>query len=869
VGILTIIVTAALLAGPQDVRFNTGKHLEGYEQVFVSEWYDLYLLDPFEDLDGKAVSRERLARLQSDWKAEKERVETLIREIRSDPRKLFRRHLDTIFRRDRFLQSATFNDRAGEGFLLLVQEPLDAGRVDVLFRPHLETLIRQFGKEYVEPLQLERNPRMPYLAILVLKSRGAYDDYARAKPGGHAMDWALAHYEPSQQISVTYEPGTARDAPSTIERKRRLAHEAIHALMHAHSASPDTPLSIWFNEGLAEYWSYSLGVARSGSLEFHTTPVDSLRSWFSLRSTGFGEILHPLEDLLSARNYGDAIQRARARCQKAGVAVPDEVSLTAFYVKACLVAAYLHDGAAPEIRAGFQAYIKDELQGHGGRESFQRRTGVTDLTALDQDFVKWADETAGICWGSPDPSVAESPAEAEAAPVPPPEPAPAGADELRGEVLLSARSGALQAAATRAAEIGFAAEDTELLHAMASFSEEVLGAAKKSGRNLVLEGSSKVIGKLIRFDEREIVLQPFRGEPQALPRSAFAPDAMLSVARKLNVHSPRAEAGLYLLMGLAPDEAANRTDLPEGEQRDAFAELAVRWTHLMKTADERNRLLTIVQAAKEPPSDLEPALEELRALLKSSGEESDSSRVARQAGTILLAEQFDRTGQIAHQFAAKPRVLKDGMLEFHYSFDSPEELTDFQSGAKLNEIANQLLPLTASQGGFRLSGQALSGTGDAELCHKVQFAAPLSMEYTVRYQVPPEGVQPRSLLAIVTGRGDEFAAAVDLNVLTCRKRNMRQNSIVEANPPLQITYGVDYKVKLEHGEQDLVLTVSDREIARQQIAGIPPGNLVFVHRGPETARIEDLTLRGKPDPDYMKRVRDEWVQAKLATWSAR
>ena len=166
----------------------------------------------------------------------------------------------------RFFERITLLKTKKMPFIFYVQRPLrdEAAyqrKVVNSYLPFLVKLVEIFEREYATPLELARRQSTPGFAIVVLSSRGSYNNYAQAIQYAD-LHHARAHYDPELQLAVTYVDAFAPGNPRPEERHAVL-HEIVHALQHAYSTTGEMPKPVWFNEGLAEYRSASTHLANS------------------------------------------------------------------------------------------------------------------------------------------------------------------------------------------------------------------------------------------------------------------------------------------------------------------------------------------------------------------------------------------------------------------------------------------------------------------------------------------------------------------------------------------------------------------------------------------------------------------------------
>lgn len=846
--------------------FDPWKELPGYQQAFLSEHSDLYDFTSFEAHEGKRLSGAKLAEVRADWVREQERVAEQLRTLEADPSRAYLRRLRTLLAQDRFFKSVTFEERRGASdVLLLVQVPPKASRhyVDGVaqnYVPHIEALSRQFHAAYVEPLGLKRRDDAAFVVIVSLKSRGAYDDYARSTPGGTAKESVLAHFDPRHRIAVVWEPGTDPDAPILRERREVLAHEAVHALLDAYTTA-DEPVSRWLNEGLAEYWSHSLGLAKTGSLEFRKRPVEPLLNWRGLRvSAASDAVIPPIEAMIGYRTYADADNDIMGRVAAAGATISAVGARLVFYNTACLYTMFLAEGAEESVRARFPKLLQAELVGRRGVDAFKDALGVDDLEALDRAFVEWADVLAS--GGRPEDLVAAGSSAADGADVPTPEHARVDlglgepTDEERlGERLL--RAGELDFDAALAEPSPLAPDDRVFLGRARDHVTAVLEAAKAARQNVVVGAAGgKVTGKVTRVGGRDFEVTPFKRTPVVVERAALDLDFLEKYARRHGVEDAEVQGGLQLL-------GQGKLALATPEGMAAWKRFGERWLRAIDAAAAREHLERVAAAARDPDVDPTQAIESVEALFDAyatAAAVTARKERLKDAARALYMRTYDPAQHANGMFAVPAVDVGDGVLELHYDFSDPGQLRDFLLGDAVPEFVSSvttLLPITGRSGTWRVTGGALEATGDAQLAHRGLFEGPALLQFGETVQ---QGSGTTSnfggFARVCTDR--RFVGVLNMNLVAAtpnpRYAGANQNLQLIIGSEVSWTVAVDEMATLRFGDQEIA-----RTSAPLRRAGAP----ALVNRGPGPTRLNWLKIRGRVSDEFTRQRRDEWVAKRL------
>lgn len=890
---LLAALVVALAAGG---GFDPGRDLPGYLEALFSPDNDLYDFGAFETKKGHDLDAKALASLGAEWKKESERVAAELKRLETDPQARFGRALAKSIPLDRFFKTIPVDRRDGKGVVFFIQKPpIDTPRyADIVastFRGHIEKLIPHFETEFATKLGLERDPSRPALALFVLASRGAYDDYLRATFPGKSPDEAqVAHYDRMRGFAVTYVPGEAGPHVGEKEQRERVLHESVHALLHAYRRDAtiiEEPL--WFEEGLAEYFSTFEEDALKKTFRFGGVQTEWLKRLVEVgQHPTLGKVLvSPLPAVLVAKRYRDVEDMARHRAQTQGVAV-DEASLgysvRLFYDSASLLVSFLLDGENRSLRDGFHRYAAREIRGVAGESSLVIETGFPDLAALTASYGAYVDSLAKE--RLPHVAARKPPAPETAAPKLTAAPArkaiefrPESARVTVARALGLARRGDLAGAREAIAKTAAPdADDVASLEALAKLSDAVLEAAKKDGKPLVLKGEKGSInGVVAAFDAREIVLVDYKKKEIRVPRSAFGLDLVVDRIRSksLAIGDPATLATALLVAGKPAETALKGVT---GGAADVVKKRAERWKALPDEALAAERLGALEPFREATPAgaELAPALEHVGALLGPyrATESAAANRDAILAlGTRLLGEEFDRKGVGGGAFRNPTTVLPDGRVEIRHAFALPGDPIDFSDEFAKREALEAVFFEPAETkhraGSVGVAEGRLTLRDCAVRVHDAKFKGRARYEFTYRVdttRMSGEG-RPFLLAAFVDDATGSFAGTVDIAGLVVENVQTDARTMDSVPNSKQVTLK-EYRIALEHEKGEFIFSLDGAAKLRAPDDGLDSFRFVLLTHGQGTFDVSKLVLTGDLDPDCLAEKRAAFVAERSAAWKS-
>ncbi|MBI3844177.1 MAG: hypothetical protein HY292_06000 [Planctomycetes bacterium] len=879
------LALTCVLAGGDEKTFDPAKVLADWDACFFSEFSERYHFDAFKGPADRNPTAAEIEKLKKDWDAERARVAKEIERIHSDPRARFAWDIQQTMKRDRFFSSIRYELRPGDSLTVFVQAPTReqpnyVTKVERTYRPYVEQLIQYFEATYTTPAGVARRSEIPSLALVILASRGAYDDYARAQSeGAWPNELAVAHYDPSLRFAITFEQGSAAEFVPEREQRRRVLHESVHALTDAYATAGIAAIRRpWIEEGLAQYLGTTSGEPGNHTLRFGEMDRQILGRVRDAKSVQpFGDIVVPsLAELLAARSYADVVESSAKRASTHGYQLDDEgtaLALLTFYDVSYLFVRFLHEEDGGKWRPGIVKYIDAELNGHGGAEMLPACLGVSSLDEIEDSFKKYLEADAKLPDGRPMPQPAPLPP-----PVAPPtirlDAAAAGVAQARALALAKAGDVAAAADAMRAAHGD--ADDVAFLDALLKLSNDVLDEAQKGGKNFVVKGANAAVGAVKHFDAKEIVIVDYKGKETPIPRSAFGPEQIVERVRskQLSLGTPDTLASALVLTGKSVADAAKGAWASAAPIVKSRAE---RWAGLQRELDARTKLERIAPLAEGTvPSDPTTALADVDALLGDlrAATSSSQNRAAIVAiGSRLLEREFDRGDAILAAFHGQSKKLANGSVEIRYSLTNPAELSDFAeereyAWAFVRRQADPKAP-TDLLGKWSLEKGTLSSKGLSSLFHVARFAGAASMDYTLTIAGGVDDkAHPSRFVAIAFDDGRRSCCRTDsvIGITEVFNAKTDRHHFGTTKGSETITIGKGYGVKIAHDGAEFVFSVDGTVKDHVADEGVPAGRFGLVASGEFEFDVTNLVVRGTLDPAWIAERRAAWVAERRVRW---
>ncbi len=922
-----MIVLAALPAAAQGrVRFDRKAHLEQYEALSFSEFFDLYDLAPFLEAEGGSVDSVRLTELQSAWAAERARVAALLEVERAEPRRW------ELFLLERALAKHPFFSKIGwtrlddvEGFVVYVQDPKRrdpqyALRVAQEVAQPLARLRAHFRDAYARPAGLTQRPEFVLESLFVLSSTGDFESYAGAS---HATPHYAAHSDYNGKLRLVvvcetpFEPGV-----TPAQRRAWAQHAYSHHLLRVHDAAQANPLQEdWLREGLAAYLSGLVDDGRGG-LRASEVPSEVLRRLLAASGSRNTVLTHlwRIGDLYRIASYAHVDSNARLEARRVG-REPETLDFGGMYFaywrQSLLLVEYLHH---PERLAGFLRLLADELAGRGGPAAFQRTVCEGSLEDFDRDFFRHlfaehrrripgielsaAGLEALLAWDAdrlPAPAepavsapevVAATPGGVSVpSPAPPAaptrafEPADLAPRDLAAEARLAlALDLARRGRSVRAQELLEGALELEAEPAARARLERALeqvaawnrlrgawfeGLAAAGGSYRIEHGGRALRVKVLGVEGGRVRLEPNRAEVEELDADELDPLELVKQMGKEVEALP--DAWIRVLPAiLNGDRRAPRSLDRSRPQQAALAEDV--GGDLPVLLARGFPLGELDQLSRAPlPNDALAAAErlgQLEALLRAHGAQAEVAALRpaiRAYARLALRQVYDEQG---------PGLLLRGKLELFaadrmrltYDFSDPAQMEDFvRDDDFLRATRARLGELVGQRDDVAIRSGGLVAHGRIALRHRLAFRAALKVRYEFSYEHLPElGEAPtwQFLLGICADRQGNYAAALNVDDLEAVVRGRPLTAYAPQRTPLFMGQG--QRMELEHdGAGRLRLTLGGATQQELLAEGLGDGELFLLVHSDYLMRLEHLVVEGSLEPGRLAAVRETWLDQTL------
>jgi hypothetical protein len=261
-----------------------------------------------------------------------------------------------------------------EHFLVAIQNSKGYSSIAALenYTQILEELYVEFYKIVGASISIE--PVTVEMPMFIFKNKTEYVNYGKKTGKGNLLGMAEGHYEPKYRRMMTFKADVE-------DRKSTVLHEGTHLLFH-HVARFNHSKMLWFNEGVADYFSgYRL---EKGRLVLGFPPNRKRASHLkqlvamSLRR----KKAPPIKSILAYSYLQRNILLGSGKPQQRILQEMQQVYIYSWG----LVHFFMH-GENEKYRKRFLEYMSDELKGKSGPAAFQTRFSGVDLKTLTQEFI--------------------------------------------------------------------------------------------------------------------------------------------------------------------------------------------------------------------------------------------------------------------------------------------------------------------------------------------------------------------------------------------------------------------------------------------------------------------------------------------------
>jgi hypothetical protein len=897
----TLLLACVIAATPaqQGVRFQANRHLERFEECRASEFADLFPLDEFDRKSGALLQPAELEELQRRWSEVLRSAEERIARIRADPQERALHGLEKRLGKHSYLGRVDFKRvDAHAPFFFYVQrpdqdDPTHAKGVAESYSRWFAELRGVFEDEFAMPLGLARREDYPAYAIFVLRSNGAYDDYADALDQ-QGLYITRAHYDPELRLAVTFKDVYGRLGEQKRDDRRAALHELVHAFQHAYRTAGDAlPAASWLNEGLADYLSFHDGVVPA-VLRAHQLDLERLRFFAEVGNPEVLDVcLLPLEELAALEGYAQVLERLLRRAQARGLALPPEVALGALYAQSSLWVHYLRHGENGKHREAFGRFLRAALAGSGGLEDLRAAFTGIELGTLDAGYRRYlnqhlraalgsavavpasasATESLALSGSQPAPS---SPAPRPIAAFEPAELAPASArpevafelalgQAQRGEIgaalgALSALVPEVEEGALRERVAREVARLEELVRERRRFLEQVVRKGEKLDVRL---GERRVVAVVREVSEEAAVLGDNRQKLERLALESIEPAQLAKLMRdKKYGFTPGWSVAYASVLG-GQDDWRKLAKGPEPEvaalRADAEADYPARLRRA-QALEGLSRLAAAPLPTEAPAAEL--AFAELVRFQASFGElepVKEKAEALARYGAALLRPSFAAGGP-GQALRGRTETLGDGRVRLSYGFAAEEELEDFAQRRYLSSQCDGRPP-----GDFAIAGGVLTGVGCLSAHHALEFEEAVMVRCSFRVRDPADAFDPR--IGFQVGLHDDglgaFVACAHDGGLEVRDLARKHHEQRVSSVPLHIEERYALELRCD-GAGQVESLLNERSIARLSAGPRQRGGVFLWASTALTLEIDELVIEGKATEAGLERLRAGWIERRLA-----
>jgi hypothetical protein len=780
-----------------------------------------------------------------------------------------------------------------------------------------------FESRYALPARRVALPDHESLVIVVLTQPATFAALRTAAGARDVQDDAafydsklpavvLLDPEPPPAAPVTAPAATgavvppAAAPPSAAPRKptrpappvRLVLHAAVHALLDAYG-EPGKPLPLWLAEGLAQQLSSH---ADTYSDDRPSLAVFDDESLHSLALSGLDRTqriacVRPLAEMTNIVSFADLDRLA------AGLPVPAELPLQGLARESGLLLAWLDDPSAHRTPYGINAVVQ-WLAGHGGGHVLV--PAMPD--AMQGDFVSWTQEQiarrvklgTGAFTLQPEvatleelrPGVLAQPADL-ALP-------PASVELERARALQLAARGDLAGAAARCKELAARADATPADAAALKTDARLLPALDELRHRWAAAHANKLLDfhdgdvllrtTLVRVDGEQLVVKD-KGKERSLPMTALVPAVLAAqlVAPGSGVTGPDDETRAYAWL-IAPDPDWKDKTVVRLRKDSAAAALAlVDQRASYETALATGRGLLELEAVAGAALPLAGASESERDAWLARVKPAFADRavpvvtgclpVLRSLSRRVLGGRFD-LAPLAHlPLRGKLEDLGHDRLRVSWHFVDASELADWEARPFDAEVfgAYPDLPTTPTPEGLAVENGQLVARGSGDWRCKLPFAAPLTLDYDLRYGFTPEE-QARMDAGEDAGEDklvEGFALRVCAddygNGLNCAwfGHLIAVNKLSGGFEAYDTT--IDHMLmdkrshlRLEHDGQRIRVLLDGQEVSSGSVLKRVAGGVDIWHHTQRPIWLDNVVVEGALDRTGLQPVRDAWVASQLA-----
>ncbi len=789
-----------------------------------------------------------------------------------------------------FVDNTRVDDFVEDGFVFIIQRPLKdrpdyAKDQAALYSPWFKELVAILQREYVEPLGLVDNHSLPLSAVAFLSSRGDYEvNFADAS--NKDLNATRAHYDPANRMVITYRDVMTGTGP----RSDRLPalHELVHALQHRYSATPDKlPECVFFNEGLAEYLSNHL-LDEPADLGKHRLDFLWIKDFAPvfLTSARDGYFL-PIDTLVGIKDYAELLDIVKKRCDRSGIPFSWEFAMQSFYRESALYMHFLHQGKNGEYKSRTGTFIQALFAGKSGAEAWKAGFKGVDSGQVDRDFYEYfakTVETEYPSFNSADFVQSIASAIQVSAPATPAldcdmlaASLALGTEDVEARVaraLCTAMSGKVAAALAdleqcKSSATGALAErvvtETARLEAWVGACDAALAAMAAGKQAIAIKLDGKTIRGVVRGVENgELVIE---GASNSLRRVALE---TLSAVELRDALKDRFVGDLEWLkvypLCVTGDAKWKKLSLPSTPEGRALKEDAESTYPMLEPLGIAAVALQDVEQRAAPTSadEARNCVAAIQALWETH---KTVPLIAARSATLaqlaccmydVIGESLD-VGALVHVPVTK---LENGRIALKYSFDSEDEASDFVVCDEYLAGLRREDPAVGDSGSpFAVAAHQFRGQGAQCSKHVLDFTAPMTLRYTMRWELGDTNLPDAAWDARAGLCGDAYENALVFSIpqFLFLVKNGAYEDAAQLRSPREFHLDGTYHVELHHDGSKLSVNVGGQNVGSLSTASQTAGRIFFWIHSDYPVSISDVEIEGQLEDSSLSAARHAWA----------
>ena len=460
-----------------------------------------------------------------------------------------------------------------------------------------------------------------------------------------------------------------------------------------------------------------------------------------------------------------------------------------------------------------------------------------------------------------------------------------------GLALRLAAGGQFEDAAAAIEELCAAPETDELLRArlgreahrlrdLAQWRRDFVEQWKKGTKKLQVEHDGRsTTGTLKDVDGGDVVLLDTKGREMRLALAALDAEQILRRCTEAKL-----EVGTGTVRGYAALVAGRKNwerTLAGGPEGAAELQAdASDWSVLVAQGEAAARISRLAHAAL-PVNDAQatPLLADLGPLLSKKNASPDTAplveprrAVLRRFASVCLRRDFDAVGIAGAGLRGRVLAKPDGVVRMTYLFDDPAEAEDWvpNAAAVMDRQGATGLKTTLDKSWVKIEGGALLARGIVGWMTRLEFTPPMSVAWKYTTHAPDRKNPTAETLTIRVSLCDDgkTSRAEAIDFFGVQSRDTVSGFTKEDNDLQQYTWDVPFHGLLTHDGTKVTYAVEGRPSHAVSCGPRRSGHVGLWIFSDAIADFDEVVIEGRVDPISLARLRDRWVEQRLAALEA-